>query len=120
MQAGGEHHELLGEDTELALLGLAGEALHTHDITALAVVVQGLEAGQVQLRVPARQRAGGRVVRKRTGGRRVRVSGRRGRRWVGGGWLRVHMQEAVKGVRERAGYPYPSGVRVLQCVRANL
>mmetsp|Transcript_5062 Transcript_5062/g.10994 ORF Transcript_5062/g.10994 Transcript_5062/m.10994 type:complete len:245 (-) Transcript_5062:534-1268(-) len=52
VQAGGQQLELDGEDGELALLGLAGEAHHTHNVTALGLIVHGLEAGQLQVGVP--------------------------------------------------------------------
>ena len=50
MQAGGQYNELLGKDRQLALFGLAGEALDANDVSALGLIVQCLEPRKIQLR----------------------------------------------------------------------
>jgi len=52
-QLPGGKGQLPGEEGQLALLGLAREAGHAHDVAPLGLVVNVLECGQLQLGVPA-------------------------------------------------------------------
>lgn len=55
VQAGRQHSQVAGEQAQLSLLGLAGEAGRADDVTPLHSVVQRLESVQVQLRQAATQ-----------------------------------------------------------------
>mmetsp|Transcript_23325 Transcript_23325/g.64452 ORF Transcript_23325/g.64452 Transcript_23325/m.64452 type:complete len:382 (+) Transcript_23325:935-2080(+) len=52
VQAGGQYLKGPREQGQLALLGLAREAGHTHDVTPLGLIVSVLKGCQLKLRVP--------------------------------------------------------------------
>ena len=62
MQAGGQDDELLGEDRQLALFGLAGEALDADYVSALGLIVQRLEPRKIQLGGPGRTPRGDNMI----------------------------------------------------------
>lgn len=50
VEAGGEDHKLGGENAELPLFRLSGEARHAHDVSPFYIAVQRLKLLQAQLR----------------------------------------------------------------------